>query len=153
MRTVIAAAALSALGIGVLASQKAPIDTLHLSAVTSAASAAGKPALYIDITPKPKMHVYAPGEKDGIPIEIKLDPNPAIKTGKPVYPPPQKYFFPPLKLTQLVYSTPFRITLPITIAKAAAGKVLTISGTLAYQACDDAVCYVPKQVRLTWFLK
>jgi DsbC/DsbD-like thiol-disulfide interchange protein len=130
-------------------------ETPHLTARPAAGevTSAGRLSLHVDITPKPKMHVYAPGEKDGIPIEIKLDPNPAIKAGKPVLPPPQKYFFPPLKLTQLVYSSPFRITLPITLARKPSTGTLTITGTLLYQACDDDVCYVPKRLPLKWALK
>lgn len=150
MRTALAAAALSAVTVGWPAGQNTPVETTHLSVLTSASSAGAKPSLHVDITPKPKMHVYAPGEKDAIPIEIRLDANPAIKAGKPVFPPPQKYFFPPLKLTQLVYSSPFRITLPITIVRKPPAGSLTITGTLHYQACDDAVCYVPKQVAVRW---
>jgi DsbC/DsbD-like thiol-disulfide interchange protein len=153
MRTAIAVVALWVVAVTWPASQSAPIDTPHLSAVTSASAAAARMSLHVDISPKPKMHVYAPGEKDGIPIEIRLDANPAIKPGKPVFPPPQKYFFPPLKLTQLVYSTPFRITLPIAVVRKPSTGPLTVTGTLDYQACDDAVCYIPKRVRLTWSIK
>jgi DsbC/DsbD-like thiol-disulfide interchange protein len=130
-----------------------PIETPHVSVLTSTSTGAGRLSLYVDVTPKPKMHVYAPGEKEGIPIAITLDSNPAIKAGKPVFPPPQKYFFPPLKLTQLVYSSPFRITLPITVTRRPANGSLAITGTLQYQACDDAVCYVPKTVAVKWELK
>ena len=73
------------------------VTTPHLTLSASVdAGATAAPRLVVDITPKPTMHVYAPGEKDAIPIAIELDPNPAIKAGKPVYPAPQKYFFPPL---------------------------------------------------------
>jgi DsbC/DsbD-like thiol-disulfide interchange protein len=131
-----------------------PIVTVHLSAVPTASPVVGgKASLHLDVTPKPKMHVYAPGEKDAIAIAWTLDPNPAIKPGKLTYPPPQKYFFPPLKLTQLVYSKPFRITQPITLANPSSSGALTIEGTLTYQACDDDVCYVPKSVPARWELK
>ena len=130
-------------------------QTAHLSVAASAGPVvSGKPAvLYLDISPKPKMHVYAPGEKDVIPVALTLAANAAIKPGKVVFPPAEKYFFPPLKLTQLVYSKPFRLTLPVAIAKAPADGTLTITGTLEYQACDDAVCYVPKTVPVQWALK
>lgn len=133
---------------------KLEVDTFHLTATTSASmgTTSGQASLYVDVSPKPKMHVYAPGEKDAIPIEIKLDAHPAIKAGKPILPPPQTYFFPPLKLTQLVYSKPFRITLPITIARRPSTDTLTITGTLHYQACDDDVCYVPRTVAVKWTL-
>ena len=131
----------------------AAVDTAHLTVVTSITDSSGKVALHVDIAPKPKMHVYAPGEKDAISVELTLDKNPAIKAGKATFPPAEKYFFPPLQLTQLVYSNPFRITQPIAIARAPADGTLTITGTLRYQACDDAVCYVPKSVALKWVVQ
>jgi DsbC/DsbD-like thiol-disulfide interchange protein len=115
------------------------------------AAAGATLSLSIDIAPKPKMHVYAPGEKDGIPVTLTIEPNPAIKVGAPVFPPPQKYYFEPLKLTQLVYSKPFTIVQPVTLAAASSGdRELTIEGSLRYQACDDRVCYLPKRVPLSW---
>ena len=132
---------------------KQNIDTAHLSAVPSASAIAnGRASLYLNISPKPKMHVYAPGEKDQIPVDITLDRTPGITAGKTVFPPPEKYFFPPLKLTQLVYSKPFRLTVPVTLTKVPAEGATTIKGTLTYQACDDAVCFIPKSVAVTWTL-
>jgi DsbC/DsbD-like thiol-disulfide interchange protein len=132
--------------------QSQPIETAHLSVKTATNVTGQRTWLVVDITPKPKMHVYAPGEKDAIPVELTLDPNPAFNIGKAIFPPPQKYFFAPLKLTQLVYSKPFRITQPITVTRRPATGPLAITGTLQYQACDDAVCFVPKTVGLKWEL-
>jgi DsbC/DsbD-like thiol-disulfide interchange protein len=131
------------------------IETAHVSIALSSAAPGEKAAarLFVDITPKPKMHVYAPGEKEGIPVQLTIDANPSVKAGKATFPPPQKYFFPPLRLTQLVFSSPFRITQPITIATAPKDGTLVVTGTLLYQACDDAVCYVPKTVPVKWTLK
>jgi DsbC/DsbD-like thiol-disulfide interchange protein len=152
VRSIVSILALALAG----AIQPAPqqsVDTAHLTAVPSAAAAGnGRALLHLDVSPKPKMHVYAPGEKDAIPVSLTLDASPGVKPGKISFPPPQKYFFAPLKLTQLVYSKPFRLTLPITIASAPATKALTVSGTLEYQACDDSVCYIPKKVRVSWKL-
>jgi DsbC/DsbD-like thiol-disulfide interchange protein len=131
----------------------AAIETAHLSLTTATNVTGQRTWLVVDIAPKPKMHVYAPGEKDAIPVELTLDSNPAIKVGKAILPAPEKYFFPPLKLTQLVYSKPFRITQPITVIRRPANEPLAITGTLQYQACDDAVCYVPKSVAVKWELK
>ena len=36
-------------------------------------AAGGKLALFVDVTPKPGIHVYAPGSKDYIPIALKLN--------------------------------------------------------------------------------
>src|SRR5436305_2407610 len=60
---------------------------------TIAASPAGitaapgeKVALFVDVTPKPNIHVYAPGTKDYIPITVKTDAQPHLKFGKVTYP-------------------------------------------------------------------
>jgi DsbC/DsbD-like thiol-disulfide interchange protein len=133
--------------------QSQPIETAHLSVTTATNVTGQRTWLVVDIVPKPKMHVYAPGEKDAIPVALTVDPNPAFTVGKAIFPPPQKYFFAPLKLTQLVYSKAFRITQPIAIVRPPADGTLTLTATLQYQACDDAVCYVPKSVPLKWVVK
>jgi hypothetical protein len=76
----------------------------------------------------------------------------------PKYPNSEKYYFAPLQQTQLVYSKPFRIVQDVTVALTpamrerarGAGASLTIAGTLRYQACDDAICYVPKEIPVSW---
>jgi hypothetical protein len=37
--------------------------------------------------------------------------------------------------------------------RATAKETLTITGTLDYQACDDAVCYRPDAVALQWTIQ
>ena len=49
-------------------------------------AAGAKLALFVDVTPKPGIHVYAPGSKDYIPITVKLNAQPEIKAGKVAYP-------------------------------------------------------------------
>ncbi len=138
------------------APSKPAADTLHVTVTTSASAssvAAGrKLSLFVEISPKAKMHLYAPGEKDGIPVTLTIEPHPSIKAGPAQFPPAQKFYFEPLKLTQLVFSKPFRIAQPIEIVAPSANE-LTIKGSLRYQACDDAVCYLPKTVPLTWTLR
>jgi hypothetical protein len=128
------------------------IATRHLTVATSvraAEGAGGRLMLFADVTPKPKMHVYAPDQKDYIPITLMLVADDAIRAQSTQYPKAEKFFFEPLKETQLVYSKPFRIVQPVTLAPTARGAV-TIKGTLRYQACDDAICYVPQNVPLSW---
>ena len=130
-------------------------ETAHLTVSTSAsvakASSGAKISLFVDIAPKPEMHVYAPGEKDAVPVAVTLEPDATVKPGAPAFPAAEKYFFAPLNLTQLVYSKPFRITQPVTVASSSG--TLTIKGTLAYQACDDKVCYRLTRVPLSWTVR
>jgi Disulphide bond corrector protein DsbC len=130
------------------------IETPHLSVKTSVGDRAAAPgtrvSLYVDVAPKPKMHVYSPEQKDYISIALTLEPDPAFKPHPAVYPKAEKFFFEPLKETQLVYSKPFRIVQDVTIAPGARQAPLSIKGTLRYQACDDQVCYLPKDLTLKW---
>jgi hypothetical protein len=141
------------------------IETPHVTVATSVAAGAVAPgarvSLFVDIAPKPKMHVYAPNQKDYIPVTLTLPPNPALQVLPPSFPKPEKYFFAPLKETQLVYSKPFRIVQDITLAAAstlgpaadAAASTLTVTGKLRYQACDDAICYLPKELPVSWTVR
>jgi DsbC/DsbD-like thiol-disulfide interchange protein len=143
-------------------SDTAKLETLHLTATTSVRQARVAPgtrtALIIEIAPKPKMHVYAPQQDAYIPVSLTLKESRAFRAHAPTFPKPVKYFFVPLKETQLVYSEPFKIVQEITIASLASlerlgiqpGASLTIEGTLRYQACDDAICYLPQSVPVSW---
>lgn len=140
-------------------------ETAHLSVKTAASAdavAAGrKVSLFVDVTPKPKMHVYAPGQAGYIAINLALDPNPAFTAAKAKYPAGEKLLIAILNETQLVYAKPFRIAQDVTVAalpeSAARGgadaAALTIKGTLRYQACDDRICYLPTNVPVEWTLK
>jgi hypothetical protein len=130
-----------------------PIETAHLSLTTSVSAAAaargGKVTLQIDVTPKAKMHVYAPGQDGYIPIQLALTADPAFTAAKAKYPAGEKYVMPAINETQIVYATPFRITDEITLAGSASGTVI-VKGSVKYQACDDAICYLPKTVPVEW---
>jgi DsbC/DsbD-like thiol-disulfide interchange protein len=156
-RVIFFAAALLATGLRSHAGQfpldPSRIDTKHLTITTSSSAPAAAPgerlSLYVDVAPKPKMHVYAPDQTDYIPIELKVEPASSFKPQAIQYPTAEQFFFAPLKETQRVYSKPFRITLPITLAQSAA-LPLTIKGTVRYQACDDAICYLPQTIAVSW---
>ncbi len=96
------------------------------------------------------MHVYAPDQTDYIPIELKVETAPSFRAQPIQYPAAEQFFFEPLKETQRVYSKPFRMTVPITLAQKATAAPLTIKGTVRYQACDDAICYLPQTIGVTW---
>lgn len=114
-------------------------------------------ALVVDITPGPGMHVYAPGASDYRVISLTVEPQPFLSVLPIDFPPSEIYYFAPLNERVPVYQKPFRLLQEVVPAvtpeaqKAFAGKDnLTIVGTLEYQACDDAICYNPVTVPLTW---
>jgi peroxiredoxin len=116
-------------------------------------------SIALDVTPHPGMHVYAPGTKSYRVIAVNIKPQPFMRVFPLSYPPSQIYFFKPLNERVPVYQKPFTLVQEVVLeanpqAQAAfRGKdSLTITGTLDYQACDDAICYNPASVPLSWTL-
>ena len=111
--------------------------------------AGGKLSLFVDVTPKPGIHVYAPGSNDYIPITVKLTPQAEVKFGKVAYPKSEMMTFADEKVP--VFQKPFRLTQEVTLDKSAkAGSTLTVAGKVNYQACDDRVCYPPESAPVSW---
>lgn len=130
---------------------------VRLGPVDKTAAPGARVTLLADVTPGPKMHVYAPGQQGYISIAIEFAPSSDFKAAPAKFPASQPYFFAPANETVNVYNTPFQIAQDVTIAataalrkRAAAKETLTIAGTLKYQACDDLVCYRPDSVPVSW---
>jgi len=131
--------------------------TFVLTTSDAIAAVGHRVTLSVRVTPGPKMHVYAPGQKGYIPIALTLTPDAAFRTHAIRLPASTTYHYKPLNETVQVYSAPFTIAQDITIAltpdmreRAARGEVLTIAGEIEYQACDDTVCYRPETIPVEW---
>jgi DsbC/DsbD-like thiol-disulfide interchange protein len=108
-----------------------------------------KLSLFVDVTPKAGIHVYAPGSKDYIAVAVKLAPQLEVKAGKLEYPKSEMMSFADERVP--VFQKPFRLTQPVTLDKSVkAGATVTVSGTVTYQACDDRVCYPPESAPVAW---
>ena len=126
-------------------------------ATSMRAPAPGQPfTVSLVITPKPGVHVYAPGNKDYTAIAWTVDPMLGVTLGPVTYPKGTEYLFAPLKERVRVYSAPLRLERQVTIdpagplAKTTVSPQLALRGTLTYQACDDKVCYLPEELTLSW---
>jgi DsbC/DsbD-like thiol-disulfide interchange protein len=132
-------------------------ETKHLTVTTSASQATVAPgkrlSLAVDVAPKPKMHVYSPGQAGYIGITLTLEDNSGFTAAKAKYPAGEKIYMPLLKETQLVYAKPFRIAQDLVVRPSGGAAAVTIKGTLRYQACDDTICYLPTTVPLAWTVK
>jgi Disulphide bond corrector protein DsbC len=140
----------------------APTETKHLTMAVSSHAVAVAPgtrvSLTLDVTPKPTMHVYAPGQKGFVPISLTIQADPEITTGAVQFPKAEKLRVNPDDDAQLVYSKPIRIAQDVTVAATPAvlarartpGATVIVKGTLRYQACDDNICYVPVNVPVAW---
>lgn len=90
-----------------LLAQSASIDSKYLTLTPTAPQAVpgGRVTLDLAVRPKPKIHVYAPGQPDYMPISLALDASPAYRqAGAPRYPKSETLFFKPLNERFKVYS-------------------------------------------------
>ena len=141
--------------------QATQVSTAHLdvNAYPSDASVAlgTRFSLALDISPKNGMHVYAPGATDYRIVALNIAQEPHLRTEPSEYPESEIYYFAPLDERVPVFQQPFTLRVEAVAEATAAARQafagrdeLVITGTLDYQACDDAICYNPVSVPLSW---
>ena len=116
--------------------------------------------LVADFQLPPKMHVYAPGVKNYLPIRLELDASPNFAAPPAEYPQSEMLYLPVIDEKVPVYQGSFRITQDVTMAGGnvlrpilAGSREMKIAGKLHYQACDDKMCYLPQDIPLEWTLR
>jgi peroxiredoxin len=139
------------------------ISTDHVDLTTYASDPIVAPgnrtALAVNITPKPKMHVYAPGASGYRVVTLRIDPQPFVRVLSVQYPASEIYVFEPLNERVPVYQKAFTLIQDLVLEATPDAeralerqKVLTLKGRLDYQACDDKVCFNPTSILLSWTL-
>ena len=136
-------------------------ETKHMAVSVSISDATVAPGARTSIvvvgTPRPGMHVYAPGKHDYQVVKVTIDPQPWLRAHETRYPPSEIYHFKPLDERVEVYSKPFRLVQDVTILATpevqkmlAAMPSVTMTGAIEYQACDDRICYNPARVPISF---
>jgi len=140
------------------------LETPHLKLKYKASNevvrAGNHVALRIEVSLKPKMHVYAPGVQGSyIPVQWQMAEG-AWKASPPQWPASKNIHLKVINETLPVYKDGFVVTRDVVLAQqkelattAGAGKEMTLEGTFRYQACDDKVCYPPVNIPLKWNLR
>jgi|SRR5580704_2788742 peroxiredoxin len=131
---------------------------LSYGASNSSVHAGQRIALELDIELKPKMHVYAPGvQKSYLPIEWTIAESPLAAEHEVSLPKPEMLNLEAIGETVPVFTGSLRLVRDITLADDAKLRAaldpdgnFVIEGILRYQACDDHICYIPKDVPLRW---
>jgi DsbC/DsbD-like thiol-disulfide interchange protein len=121
----------------------ARVESVPLKAPTTPGASV---TLEVTVTPREGIHVYAPPQKQYIPVSIAVEPPAGARVGKPQFPPSVVMTFVGEKVR--VYDKPFTIRLPIVLP--ASGASAVVAGTVTYQACDDVMCYRPVKVPVRW---
>lgn len=89
-----------------------------------------------------------------IPTSLKMDPPTDIVLGKIVYPPGKDLVFPFSPDEKLnVYSGDFTVKLAVHPLNSVVPGKYVMRGTLHYQACDNAQCFPPKTLPVSFDVK
>ena len=116
-------------------------------------------ALGVDIELNDRMHVYSPEVQGYIPIDWSMDEAGGLTHYDAEYPDASVLHLPAIDERVPVYEGSFRIVRDVMVGQARElgalleGDVLTLRGSLRYQACDDKVCYLPVTVPLEWSVR
>jgi hypothetical protein len=139
------------------------VRTAHVTVQAAASDGVVSPgsrfSLAIEVTPRPGMHVYAPGQHTYQTVKFATAGQLWLKLQPLRYPASEIYYFAPLDERVEVYQKAFTLVQDLTVLATAeaqkqlAGqKTVTVAGQLEYQACDDKVCYAPTAVPLSFTL-
>ena len=119
-------------------------------------------SLAVEVEPNPDMHVYAPGaETMGYRvIGFNMAASEYVRLEPVDFPDSEIYHFEPLDEYVPVYQESFTLLQEAVVDASAEAEeamrefdALTLSGSLDYQACDDAICYPPASVPLSFTLE
>lgn len=151
------------LGVGVSPIEAVQGSTAHLKFTAypsnSTVTVGTRFSLVLEVEPGPEMHVYAPGaeEKGYRVIGFNLAPTPLARIEPVQYPESEIYYFEPLDEYVPVYQESFTLLQEIVMHADAEAEgimadldTLTLSGTLEYQACDDAICFNPQSIPVSF---
>ena len=145
-----------------------PVKTSHLRATPGQsdreATLGSRVTLTVEVELPRGMHVYAPGAKNYLPVQLFIAPADAARPKESKYPRPEVMFLRAIKEKVPVYRGRFRLTQDVLIAPTRTlqeslkalgggrenGVVLKLTGRLKYQACGPTTCYLPAEVPLNW---
>jgi thiol:disulfide interchange protein len=141
----------AALGFGASAAGRGSQAHVAKSVVNKTALPAGSEAMLavsLDIGDGYHAQSHKPYDENLIPFTIKLDENPAVTFGEPVYPPGKDETYPNLgKLS--VYTKNVIVRVPVKVKPDAKPGPIQIKGKLRYQICDDKACFPPESPAFT----
>jgi peroxiredoxin len=160
----ISAASILTREFGATGAARLGFDNAQLLLIYSASDAVLVPGrrttLTVDVLPKPKMHLYAPGVERYIPIDWQIADSKGWIAFPALYPASHVLSLPAIQETVPVYDSHIRLVRDIAIGldseiapALGPGRTLAVEGSFRYQACDDKECYLPKTLPLKWTFK
>jgi DsbC/DsbD-like thiol-disulfide interchange protein len=101
------------------------------------------------------VHVQSdkPLDKSLIPTALTIEPPPGLRVEKIVYPAASKLKQEGQTQPLAVFGHDFTITVHLAVAAGTAAGELSVPARLRYQACDEFMCYPPKNVDTKWAIR
>jgi peroxiredoxin len=142
---------------------EAPHLRLTLAQSDRTAVPGSRVSLIAEVELPPDVHVYSPEVKGYKPIQLALQASPKIELTSLTYPNSKVLYLEAIQEHVPVFEGKFRITQDVTVTPSrtrdiirsvvSAGRTISITGELKYQACDKTVCYPPTSVPVMWRLQ
>jgi len=134
-----------------LLAQKKPGDAVkvHEIQIKGAAAPGSEVTAVIAFEIDPGYHTHSnkPSEKNFIATALSVSPAAGVKAGEAIYPKGKTEKVEGLDKPLSLYQGQFTISVPLKL-DTSAKLPLTIPATLRYQACQGALCYPPKSLKL-----
>jgi hypothetical protein len=92
-------------------------------------------------------HSNKPSEKNFIATSLSVQPTPGVTVGEAIYPKGKTQKVEGLDKPLSLFEGQFTISIPLKL-DASAKLPLTVPASLRYQACQGALCYPPKLLKL-----
>lgn len=154
---IVALVASAAVAAQTAAPQRRPLLDVTSSVSVDRVAPGERFSVSLNLTPAPRVHVYAPEVTGYKPIAFTVRPQPGLVVRGVTFPPSESYYYAPLKETVPVYQKAFRVVQELMLDGSPTGRAalkgltsVAVQGTLSYQACDDRVCFPPRSVPMTW---
>ncbi len=118
-------------------------------------------ALFVDVTPRSGVHIYAPGAgSEYRPLTLRVKEQPYFITFPPTYPVADQTWKSPEDEDVPVYTSTTRVRVEVALTNRQdlkpvydAGGTIRVEGTLGLQACDEIVCWAPIEIPVVWSMR
>jgi peroxiredoxin len=130
------------------------IETPHLALTARLSQDVARPGnrvtMVVDIELPERMHIYAPEVEGYIPVEFNMDAHPEVTLHPVEFPEAEILYLEAIDERVPVYHDAVRITQDFTVSQEPASETVELTGELAYQACDDEICFLPTDVPVSF---
>ena len=108
-------------------------------------------SMLVSIELPDRMHLYAPGVEGYLPIALNIDDNPAVTLRPTDFPDSEILYLEAIDEKVPVYHNTIDLTRDFILGQTQASQI-ELTGSLAYQACNDEICFLPTEIPVSFTL-